>query len=270
MANPMKNIFKQKGILDSIRSDDILSRQRYSLFRILSIAGILFLGFLAFEESAFEQQSSIRILNYSIVAAALLINIVALQFHRNLTIAYTFSIIAGLALIHFVTYYNGGIRNPDFFYMGSIILYSYIVLENKGGRITLSLFLANIIFFYVLTDFTEPGIYISSDLAERAIDAKHLYTAVTSMIIMTSLSSYLAYSKNAVINKIEESKGLLVKKNAELEELSLVASETVNSVIITDRDGKVEWVNDGFTTLMGYNPEEVTGKPAEANARAAG
>jgi PAS domain S-box-containing protein len=83
-------------------------------------------------------------------------------------------------------------------------------------------------------------------------------------VIMTSLSSYLAYSKNAVISKIEESKKLLIIKNAELEELSVVASETVNSVIITGKDGTIEWVNDGFTRLMGYSADEVTGKTAGA------
>ncbi len=258
----MKNIFPLNGISNSIPADDILNRQRYSLFSIASLLGVALLAFLVLEESYFEQQNVNRMLYFSATAAALLINFFALQRHKNITAAYIFSIIAGLALIHFVTYYNGGIRNPDFFYMGSIILYSYIILENKGGRITLWLSLLNIIFFYILTDFTEPGIYISSSLGERAIDSKHLYTAIISMVIMTSLSAYLAYSKNAVISKIEEAKGLLIKKNAELEELSLVASETVNSVIITDRDGLVEWVNDGFTRLMGYDADEVTGKPA--------
>ena len=118
------------------------------------------------------------------------------------------------------------------------------------------------IYFYAITDFTEPGTIISWDLSERSIDTKHLYTVITSMLIMTGLSSFLAYSKNAVIRKIEESKELLIRKNAELEELSLVASETINSVIITDKEGKVEWVNDGFTRLTGYHSDEVTGKLA--------
>jgi len=264
MIQPMYTVRTSRGIMNSIPADDILNRQRYSLFRIFTVAGIILLGLLAFEEFKFGQQNLSRIISFSTIGLSLLINILLLQKHRNLTIAYTFSIITGLALIHFVTYYNGGIRNPDFFYMGSIILYSYIILENKGGRITLSLSIANIIYFYSLSDFTIPGDYITYQLTERSIDTKHLYTAIVSMVIMTSLSSFLAYSKNAVISKIEESKGLLIKKNAELEELSLVASETVNSVIITDRDGKIEWVNDGFTRLMGYEPDEVTGKPAGA------
>ncbi|WP_439882512.1 PAS domain S-box protein [Pontibacter sp. MBLB2868] len=46
----------------------------------------------------------------------------------------------------------------------------------------------------------------------------------------------------------------------ELEKLSLVASKTINGVVILDAEGRVEWVNDGFTRLTGYSKEEVTGK----------
>ncbi|HMT29697.1 MAG TPA: PAS domain-containing protein, partial [Bacteroidia bacterium] len=247
-------------ILDSIQHDDILGRQRYSLFRIFSMFGTAMLILFAIEESTFDVLNNGKIFIFTSVALTLLINFVGVQFHKNIQVAYTISIIAALTLIHCVTYYSGGIRNPDFFYMGSIILYSYIILENKGGRITLTLSLVNIIYFYILSDFTAPGEYITFDLSERGIDTKHLYTVITSMVLMTSLSSYLAYSKNAVINKIEESKGILIKKNEELQELSLVASETVNSVIITGSDGKIEWVNDGFTRLTGYSQEEAANK----------
>ncbi len=258
----MKGIefFRSRGMLSSIQADDILKRQRYHLFRMYSLMGTVLLTLLAFEEIAFRQLNAGRLMAFTLLAAMLISNFLVLRWHRNLTLAYTISIIAGLSLIHIVTYYNGGIRNPDFFYMGSIILYSYIILENKGGRITLILSLINVVYFYAITDFTEPGMLISWDLDERSIDTKHLYTVITSMVIMTGLSSYLFYSKNAVIRKIEESKELLIRKNAELEELSLVASETINSVIITDKDGKTEWVNDGFTRLTGYDAIEIIGK----------
>jgi PAS domain S-box-containing protein len=50
----------------------------------------------------------------------------------------------------------------------------------------------------------------------------------------------------------------------ELEKLSLVASKTNNGVIIADRDYRIEWVNDGFTRLTGYNAGEAFGrKPSE-------
>jgi len=45
----------------------------------------------------------------------------------------------------------------------------------------------------------------------------------------------------------------------EIKKLSLVASKTDNSVIITDSEGRIEWVNDGFTRLSGYTLDEVRG-----------
>ncbi|PLX00137.1 MAG: hypothetical protein C0594_16025, partial [Marinilabiliales bacterium] len=50
----------------------------------------------------------------------------------------------------------------------------------------------------------------------------------------------------------------LFEINQELEKLSIVASETDNSVIITDPKGNIEWVNEGFTKLYGYSLHEFT------------
>ncbi len=46
----------------------------------------------------------------------------------------------------------------------------------------------------------------------------------------------------------------------EINKLALVAQRTDNSVIITDKSGNIEWVNDGFTRLSEYTLEEVVGK----------
>lgn len=48
----------------------------------------------------------------------------------------------------------------------------------------------------------------------------------------------------------------LKKANIELLKLSKVASETDNAIAIFDKDGNIEWVNDGFTRLYGYTLEE--------------
>ncbi len=46
-------------------------------------------------------------------------------------------------------------------------------------------------------------------------------------------------------------------KEVEFERLSLVANNTDNSVIITNADGFIEYVNDGFVRLTGYSHEEM-------------
>lgn len=53
-------------------------------------------------------------------------------------------------------------------------------------------------------------------------------------------------------------------RRAKFNLLSLVADETDNSVVITSRDGLVEYVNPGFTRLTGFSAEEAFGhKPGD-------
>ncbi|WP_345161339.1 PAS domain-containing sensor histidine kinase [Nibribacter koreensis] len=52
----------------------------------------------------------------------------------------------------------------------------------------------------------------------------------------------------------------LVKTKEELEKLALVASKTTQGVVITDASGLTEWVNEGFTQLLGFSLPEMAGK----------
>ncbi len=49
----------------------------------------------------------------------------------------------------------------------------------------------------------------------------------------------------------------LVKTNRELEKLSIVARQTDNAVAIINPSGSLEWVNEAFETLYGYNLEDI-------------
>jgi PAS domain S-box-containing protein len=48
----------------------------------------------------------------------------------------------------------------------------------------------------------------------------------------------------------------LLKTNKELEKLSIVARKTNNAIVILDKDGNFEWVNEGFHHLYGLSLEE--------------
>jgi PAS domain S-box-containing protein len=50
------------------------------------------------------------------------------------------------------------------------------------------------------------------------------------------------------------------KYKLELEKLSLIVQQTINAVIITDVKGKVEWVNNAFERVTGYNLSDAMGK----------
>lgn len=60
--------------------------------------------------------------------------------------------------------------------------------------------------------------------------------------------------------KLTAQRTLLREKEAEARKLALVASRTDNAVIVTDAKCRIEWVNEGFVKLTGWNSEEVIGR----------
>lgn len=60
--------------------------------------------------------------------------------------------------------------------------------------------------------------------------------------------------------KLTAQRTLLREKEAEARKLALVASRTDNAVIVSDAEGCIEWVNEGFVRLTGWTAEEVIGK----------
>ncbi len=68
---------------------------------------------------------------------------------------------------------------------------------------------------------------------------------------------------HAMLNTVNHQKEEIISqrddieaKNIELEKLSIVAAKTDNSVLIADHTGEIEWVNDGFTGLLGVSLDE--------------
>jgi len=56
----------------------------------------------------------------------------------------------------------------------------------------------------------------------------------------------------------------LVQSEAQARKLALVAAHTDDIVIISDRQGRIEWINDAFTRANGYTLAEASGcKPSE-------
>ena len=51
-----------------------------------------------------------------------------------------------------------------------------------------------------------------------------------------------------------------MEADEKVKELAMVVERIDNTVIITDRSGLIEWVNQGFTDLTGYSFQEVINK----------
>jgi len=62
--------------------------------------------------------------------------------------------------------------------------------------------------------------------------------------------------KNELEKEVKIRTNEIVQKNLKLEKLSIVARETNNAVIITDADGTIVWLNEGFSRIYGYTFEQ--------------
>ena len=256
--------FLAKDFYSKIPGEDVAELQRYKLFRTFSLIAIMVVTLSAVEVLTYVSNGTVShdkaFLGYLLLisAALFVVNYLFLQKNHNLKLAYGFLLLNSFAIIHLVTYDSGGIRNSGMFYLAVILLSAFMLLGNKWGKVTLYICLADIIYFYIISEYTPwvSNVFVGST---TAINQDFLITCLLSIFFLFGLSTNLLSSKNIVIQKITESRNELRIKNIELRKLSLVASKTNNAVIITDNNGVVEWVNDGFSRMTGYGFDEVVG-----------
>ncbi|MHA7814249.1 MAG: PAS domain-containing protein [Phycisphaerales bacterium] len=106
------------------------------------------------------------------------------------------------------------------------------------------------------------------DRIERTIDSSgNAYSVFEANIIMQRTiderTEALARANKALRVKISEKEAAerqLAESRDEARRLAAVAQRTDNAVIITDANGKIEWVNQGFYRITGYTLDEIRGR----------
>lgn len=58
---------------------------------------------------------------------------------------------------------------------------------------------------------------------------------------------------------LKEANERILSQSREAQKLALIAARTDNGVVVTDAEGRVEWVNQGFTRMSGYSLQELRG-----------
>lgn len=89
-------------------------------------------------------------------------------------------------------------------------------------------------------------------------DGGIVWLGQTVRIIFDDENPSLIKGFQAIARDITEKK----QYEEELEKLSLVASETINGVLICGPESNIEWVNEGFTRITGYSLAEVRNRRA--------
>ncbi|HWA08040.1 MAG TPA: PAS domain S-box protein [Opitutaceae bacterium] len=83
-----------------------------------------------------------------------------------------------------------------------------------------------------------------------------LASAVTTGGVLWALAS----GRARALGRADRAADSLQQTEAQARRLALVASHTASSVMLTDADWKIEWVNDSFTRFFGYTAEEAIGR----------
>ena len=124
----------------------------------------------------------------------------------------------------------------------------------------------------------EEGQKFTSILKLKEIEAFNLHfqkalkgisSETQTSLMVDDEDRYLSLNYNPAYSDTDEITGVVFsvtditenkKYQKELEKLSLVASKTVNGVVIMDAEGMIEWVNEGFTRITKYALDEVIGQ----------
>jgi PAS domain S-box-containing protein len=86
------------------------------------------------------------------------------------------------------------------------------------------------------------------------------YDPVVDMLQLLQNQKIALNDLTRLASELKKQRLELRQKEQEARKLALVASRTKNAVIITDRNGQIEWVNEGFSRMTGYQLEEVAGR----------
>ncbi|GLQ32659.1 PAS domain S-box protein [Litoribrevibacter albus] len=94
----------------------------------------------------------------------------------------------------------------------------------------------------------------------------HIHTKDELSVIVKAFNQIMEQLRtecSKAVNETERARKAVLYAQAQEEKsrtLALIASRTTNGVIITDANGYIEWVNDGFERISGYSLHEVKGR----------
>ncbi|RFP91044.1 response regulator [Rhodobacteraceae bacterium 63075] len=108
-------------------------------------------------------------------------------------------------------------------------------------------------------------------------DENMLFNTVGMILMFSLVYSFISFALRGYLSQISRSRDLLQRSKAlaraneelafrqeEIRRLALVARNASDSIFMADADGKILWVNEAFTEMTGYPPDEAIGTtPAE-------
>ncbi len=159
--------------------------------------------------------------------------------------------------------------DPHFLYVPwatTVFLFSFFTLVLPEARVLVPLgFLVNVLFLVGVAGFWEvftfSGLMCIGYLgAVLVVDHRGGDVEVGFEIIMAGLILVLGAYAGAVLERARRNKMRMLRLTAELSKLSLAVEQGSFLLIITDIDGRIEYVNPHFVKTTGYSLDEIVGK----------
>ncbi|CAN5528726.1 hypothetical protein BH11BAC2_BH11BAC2_01040 [soil metagenome] len=214
--NSILNFLKRKNLYSLIDEEDVVSRQQFVIFRIFSWSGILVcIGVFVKMVMTIPNHGFVPYLILGL-SGLMLVNFFAVRKVRKLRFAYTIMLITAFLLLHAVAYTCGGVRTGGTLYYGVVVLYSYMLLGKKRGGIFAAVFIAQFIYLYFISSFSDLTSFALFKEDPQLIMQDFMVNGLLSIFMIASLSRYLQSGKNEITQGLEKSKKEVEKSYAEL------------------------------------------------------
>jgi signal transduction histidine kinase len=216
----MTKLFKKLlrvELYKSIPADDLIGRQRFTLFRILTFTGFLAAFVTALQTMiTFESQS---ILSFALffLSGIILFNFYGVKSLDRLPLAYAITLLSGFLIIHMQAYNAGGVLNTGTMYMPVIIMSGFMLFGPRGGIWFTFLAIGSVAVLFVFTEFTNLTSYELLKGDPHLIHQDALITFVFALFLVAAQSNYINSGKNVIIERITEQKNELEISNRRLQ-----------------------------------------------------
>lgn len=229
----MKNfleILSLKGYYQQLPADDVVDRQRFILFRILSMTGPIVCIALYLKAELTISGVGMMPLVMLGLGVVILINYFLAPKVNRLRLSYVLLLASSVVVMHVVSYSCGGIRASAAFYFCVIILYAYMLLGRTGGLVFTMISFAHMIYMYIISTYTN---WTSYDLLKNnvaLIQEDFLTDGVLVFFLIASHSNYLQSQKNVIVQGLEHRRQELENRNAQLSEMNTVLKDYASSL----------------------------------------
>jgi signal transduction histidine kinase len=222
----LRSFLTLDGFAKTLAEYDLAAKQHLRLFKITSLFGFFVIAILLWQLSLIDSPPRVFLIIIISLFFALFVNYFALAFHKNSKLSFSLLLLLSFGLLHICSYAQGGIRNSGLLYLASLILVAFLMLGKTGGITMALVSLAHIIYFYILSLYTDWVDYSLIGTEPGLIDFDFLLSGIISTLLLSALANFIEKSKAAIIEDIMSKKNQLAANNERL----LRSEEALNRI----------------------------------------